>query len=40
VFGAEACLIVAAAGFLLQAGIILWSPVPRLTRVPNTAASS
>ena len=33
VFGAEACLIVAAAGFLLQAGIILWSPVPRLADV-------
>jgi len=39
VFGAEACLIVAAAGFLLQAGIILWSPVPRLADVPGAAAT-
>jgi len=40
VFGAEACLIVAAAGFLLQACIILWSPVPRLTGVPGAAATA
>jgi predicted MFS family arabinose efflux permease len=39
-FGAEVCLIVAAGGFLLQAGVILWSPVPRLTDVPGAGAIS
>ncbi len=35
--GAEACLIVAAAGFLLQAALILVSPVPALARQPDAA---
>ncbi len=34
--GAEACLIVAAAGFSLQAAVILFSPVPALERQPET----
>lgn len=33
--GAEACLLVAAAGFLLQAAVILMSPVPALERQPE-----
>lgn len=33
--GAQPCLIVAALGFLIQALIILTSPVPRLTRQPG-----
>ena len=32
--GAEACIVVAALGFLIQAAIILASPVPRLARQP------
>lgn len=39
VYGAEAGLVVAAFGFLLQAGIILASPVVRLTRQPAMAVS-
>jgi predicted MFS family arabinose efflux permease len=35
--GAEACLIVAAAGFLLQAAVILTSPVRKLDRQPDMA---
>jgi hypothetical protein len=31
---------VAAAGFLLQAGIILCSPAPRLARVPDATPAS
>jgi hypothetical protein len=33
--GAEACLVVAAAGFALQAAVILLSPVPALERQPE-----
>ncbi|MFI5015987.1 MAG: MFS transporter [Hyphomicrobiales bacterium] len=36
-YGAEACLVVATLGFLIQAGIILASPVPRLARQPEMA---
>jgi predicted MFS family arabinose efflux permease len=36
-YGAETCLIVAAAGFLVQAVVILASPVPRLVRPPAMA---
>jgi predicted MFS family arabinose efflux permease len=36
-YGAEACLMVAAIGFLIQAAIILTSPVPRLARQPEMA---
>jgi MFS family permease len=32
--GAETCIVVATVGFLIQAGIILASPVPRLARQP------
>jgi predicted MFS family arabinose efflux permease len=35
--GAQACLIVATAGFLLQAAVILLSPVPSLERQPDMA---
>jgi predicted MFS family arabinose efflux permease len=34
-YGAEACLIVAALGFLIQAAVIVASPVPRLARQPE-----
>jgi predicted MFS family arabinose efflux permease len=37
-YGAETCLVVAAAGFLLQAAVLLRSPVPRLARQPEMAA--
>lgn len=37
-YGAPTCLIVAAAGFLIQAIFILASPVPRLARSPLPAA--
>ena len=37
-YGAPTCLIVAAAGFLIQAIVILASPVPRLARSPLPAA--
>jgi len=36
-YGAEACLVIAAIGFLIQAGIILTSPSVRLERQPETA---
>lgn len=36
-FGAEACLVVAVAGFLLQALIIFASAVPRLAQMPQAA---
>jgi hypothetical protein len=35
--GAEACLLLAAAGFLVQALLILASPVPRLAAQPQPA---
>jgi predicted MFS family arabinose efflux permease len=35
-FGAETCLIVSAAGFLIQALVVLWSPLPRLERQPGS----
>ena len=34
-YGAETCLVVAALGFLVQAGLILTSPVPHLARQPD-----
>ncbi|MBV9588744.1 MAG: MFS transporter [Hyphomicrobiales bacterium] len=37
--GAKACLLVATCGFLVQAVIILASPVPRLRRQPGTEAA-
>ena len=33
--GAETCIVVAALGFLVQAGLILTSPVPHLARQPD-----
>jgi hypothetical protein len=36
-YDAPACLIVAAAGFLIQAVVILASPVPRLARQPESS---
>jgi predicted MFS family arabinose efflux permease len=36
-YGAEACLLLAAAGFLIQALLILASPVPRLAAQPQPA---
>jgi hypothetical protein len=36
-FGAEACLLVSAAGFLVQFLVILGSPVPRLASLPVAA---
>ena len=38
VYGAEACLVVAARGFLVQAAVIVTSPVLRLARPPAVAA--
>jgi predicted MFS family arabinose efflux permease len=38
-YGAEICLVVAAIGFLIQALIILLSPVPSLARQPESAGS-
>jgi len=35
-WNAEACLVVAAGGFLVQALVILASPAPRLARLPGT----
>ena len=40
VYGAETCLVVAAIGFLIQAAVILASPVPRLVRQPMVASTS
>jgi hypothetical protein len=34
-YGAEACFVVAASGFVLQAAVILLSPVARLERQPE-----
>ena len=34
-YGAEVCILVAALGFLVQALLILTSPVPRLVRQPG-----
>jgi hypothetical protein len=34
-YGAETCIVVAALGFLVQAGLILTSPIPRLARQPD-----
>jgi predicted MFS family arabinose efflux permease len=34
-YGAETCVIVAAVGFLVQAALILTSPVPHLARQPE-----
>lgn len=36
-YGAEACIVVAAIGFLIQAAIILRSPIPSLARLPAAA---
>ncbi len=36
-YGAETCLVVAALGFLIQALVILTSPVPRVARQPEMA---
>jgi surfactin synthase thioesterase subunit len=35
-FGAETCLIASALGFLVQALIVLGSPLPRLERQPDS----
>lgn len=40
VYGAEACLVAVLAGFLIQAAVILLSPVTRLERQPQVAAAS
>jgi predicted MFS family arabinose efflux permease len=37
-YGAEACLVVACMGFIVQAVVILASPVPRLARQPDMRA--
>jgi predicted MFS family arabinose efflux permease len=37
-YGAETCMLVAALGFLVQALVIVTSPVPRLARQPGLAA--
>src|SRR5262249_28510774 len=37
-YGAETCMLLAALGFLVQALVILTSPVPRLARQPGLAA--
>ena len=39
-YGAEACLVVAAIGFLAQAAVILLSPVVRLTTQPHTVGET
>ncbi len=36
-YGPAVCIVVAAAGFLVQAAIILWSAVPRLEHLPEPA---
>jgi MFS family permease len=38
-YGVETCIVAAALGFLIQAGIILASPVPRLARQPAMTSS-
>src|SRR5262249_14328268 len=35
--GPEACLVLAAIGFVVQAMVIMASPVPRLARLPEAA---
>lgn len=37
-FGAEACLVLAALGFVAQAWVIARSPVPHLARQPEAVA--
>jgi predicted MFS family arabinose efflux permease len=39
VYGAETCLVVAAIGFLVQALVILMSPIPSLARPPESAGT-
>jgi predicted MFS family arabinose efflux permease len=39
-YGAEACILVACAGFLVQVAIIFASPVPRLARQPEPVSAS
>ena len=39
-YGMDACLVVAALGFVVQAAIIVMSPAARLTRIPEGAALS
>lgn len=39
-YGMDACLVVAALGFVVQAAIIVLSPAARLTRIPEGAALS
>jgi predicted MFS family arabinose efflux permease len=39
-YGAETCILVAALGFLVQALVIVSSPVPKLVRQPGLAATS
>jgi hypothetical protein len=39
-WGAETALVVAAAGFVVQAVVILGSAVPRLARQPQTPAAA
>jgi predicted MFS family arabinose efflux permease len=39
VYGAETCLVVAAIGFLIQALVILMSPIPSLARQPESAGT-
>jgi predicted MFS family arabinose efflux permease len=39
IYGAETCLVLAATGFVIQALIILLSPVPSLTRQPDSVAA-
>ncbi len=36
-YGPQSCILLAAVGFLVQAGVILCSPVPRLARLPAAA---
>lgn len=38
--GPEAAILLAALGFVVQALLILWSPVPRLARLPERVASA
>lgn len=37
IWGPAACIALAAAGFMVQAGVILLSPIPRLLRLPAAA---
>jgi hypothetical protein len=38
--GPEAAILLAALGFVVQALVIVWSPVPRLARLPERVASA